>query len=98
MTRNEIIESAHACMNHAGHCDKCERDNRACWGGMSKTEAAEWMIGEHRLTLEEQRYIELGKAVEALFRHGCSISTQFGGEFESPDELLAWHRAEVEKE
>lgn len=93
MTRNEIIESAHACMNHAGHCDKCEWDNRACWGCMSKTEAAEWMIGEHRLTLEEQRYIELGKAVEyAAKKHEPAPIV-----IVSIEGFMGWYRKEVTK-
>ena len=93
MTRQEIVESAKACMEHKGYCNKCEWDNRACWGGMSKTEAAAWMIGEHRLTPEERRYIELGMAVEyAAKKHEPAPIV-----IVSIEGFMGWYRKEVEK-
>lgn len=65
------------------------------------------MVG--RLTPEEQRYIELGKAVEAAFSAKKNCELNFIDHYDkkgyivpgfigSPDELLAWHRAEVRDE
>ena len=58
-----------------------------------------------RLTQEEQRYIELGKAVEAVFDEfemvdlsGVDTETMKSVSFTNPYGIIAWHRAEVDKE
>lgn len=55
----------------------------------------------HRMTPEEERQIELGKAVDAFCKRYDypKFVAQDYGEMKiismSPDELLAWHRAEA---
>ena len=50
-----------------------------------------------RLTTEEERQIELAKAVTAAFEKGYELIQDQGHVLVDTDELLAWHRAEVER-
>ena len=78
-----------------------DRDENGTDWHMGQREALRGLVERQptipRLTQEEERQIELAKAVAAVFEKGYALIQDHGHMLVDTEELLAWHRAEVER-